>query len=144
MWFDSESANLALSLHFQVGPILFVVAINDIMYFLKHSLLLINADDMKLYRIIHDGKDCTLLHEDLNAFASWCSNNSLILNTKKIQKVSFSTKKSVIIFDYSINNTGIENLNSLKDLRIIFDSVLTFNNHIHFICQKLSSMLGFI
>ena len=57
---------------------------------------------------------------------------------------SFSRKKSVISFDYSINNTGIDNLNSITDPRVIFDAVLTFNNHIHFICQKASSMLGFI
>jgi hypothetical protein len=127
-----------------LGPLLFVLAINDIAYFLKHSHLLIYADDMKLYRIIHEEKDCTLLQEDLNSFASWCSNNSLILNANKCQKVSFSRKKSVISFDYSINNIYIDNLNSIKDLGVIFDSVFTFNDHIHFICQKASSMLGFI
>ena len=88
---------------------------------------------MKLYRIIHEEKDYTLLQEDLNSFASWCSNNSLILNANKCQKVSFSRRKSVISFDYSINNTGIDNLNFIKDLGVIFDSDLTFNNHIHFI-----------
>ena len=35
-------------------------------------------------------------------------------------------------------------MNSIKDLGAIFDSVLTFNYHIHFILQKASSMLGFI
>ena len=74
-------------------------AINDIAYFLKHSHLLIYANDMKLYRIIHEEKDSTLLQEDLNSFASWCSNNSLILNANKCQKVSFSRKKT---FPYRI------------------------------------------
>ena len=58
-----------------------------------------------------------------------------------MSKGSFSRKKSVISFDYSINNTGIDNLNSIKNLGDIFDS---FNNQIHCICQKASSMLGFI
>ena len=78
-----------------LGPLLFVLAINDIAYFLKHSNLLIYADDMKLYWIIHEKKYCTLLQEDLNSFASWCSNNSLILNANKCQKVSFSWRNQL-------------------------------------------------
>ena len=69
----------------------------------------------------------------------WCSNNSLILNANKCQKVSFSRKKSVISFDYSINNTYIDNLNSIKDFGVIFYSVFTFNDHIHFIYQKANN-----
>ena len=55
-----------------LGPLLFVLAINGIAYFLKRSHLLIYADDMKLFRRIHEEKDCTLLQEV-----------SLILNAKK-------------------------------------------------------------
>ena len=33
-------------------------------------------------------------------------------------------------------------MNSIQNLGVIFDSVLTFNKQIQFICQKASSMLG--
>ena len=54
-----------------LGPLLFLLFINDIPSHTKHSNIRLFADDCMLYRKIDDNKDCDLLQEDLNGLLDW-------------------------------------------------------------------------
>ena len=49
-----------------LGPLLFILYINDVSSVISHSKILIYADDAKLFRNIVNVRDCSLLQVDLN------------------------------------------------------------------------------
>ena len=66
-----------------VGPVLFNLFINDICDFIKHSNILLYADDVKLFTTIHSLTDIDLLQEDIDNIVYWSELNKLYLNINK-------------------------------------------------------------
>ena len=54
-----------------LGPLLFIIYINDITLTIQHSQLLKFADDTKCFRYITDYPDQTGLQDDIDALTSW-------------------------------------------------------------------------
>lgn len=127
-----------------LGPLLFVIFINDIHCIFKHSHFLLYADDTKIYRAVKNVNDCLLLQDDLNRFSKYCIENRLDLNVAKCHTMSFTRKPNPILFNYTLNSTSIANSHSTRDLGIYQDPKLLFDNHINKIVQKASRSLGFI
>ena len=127
-----------------LGPLLFIIFINDLPEVIKNSQALLFADDLKVFRVIDSQNDCILLQHDIDAIATWCLNNNLQLNIKKCVSFSFYRSQSYIEFNYSINSVALDRVMSVKDLGILFDRKLSFNDHINMIVSKANSMLGFI
>ena len=55
-----------------LGPILFLIFINDLPDDIKSSVCLF-ADDCVLYRNIHSLQDCLILQEDLDSLGLWAA-----------------------------------------------------------------------
>ena len=71
-----------------LGPMLFILYINDISKSLKCNHLLF-ADDMKLYQNISAIQDAHTLQRDSNLVASWCKNNKMTLNLDKCAVMTY-------------------------------------------------------
>ena len=127
-----------------LGPLLFLILINDIPTVLQNSSPLLYADDLKFYRVIHSLQDCTKLQDDLENVRKWCEDNKLSLNLKKCQSMSFTRKTKYVKHDYTVSGTTLTNTNFVKDLGIIFDSGLTFGRHIDTITNESHRNLGLI
>ena len=56
-----------------LGPVLFILFINDLPTILKHSECKIFADDVKIYRSVESLNDSKFLQSDPIAFYRWCS-----------------------------------------------------------------------
>ena len=54
-----------------LGPILFLIYINDFPDYLKHSTLRLFADDSTIYRNIKNKDDSQKLQEDLDSASQW-------------------------------------------------------------------------
>ena len=54
-----------------VGPLLFLMYINDLPACVKHSKVALFADDTKLYNQIHNRSDCENLQNDFNELIEW-------------------------------------------------------------------------
>jgi hypothetical protein len=82
-----------------LGPLLFICFINDLPSALTCGSLLY-ADDNKMYSTINNLADALTLQENLNRLSSWCILNKLALNVSKCKVVSYSYKKSPLLFNY--------------------------------------------
>ena len=88
--------------------------------------------------------DCLELQKDLETIANGCNANGLELNTLKCKVVSYSRKKSEILYNYIISGKIIERTDTVKDLGVQFDKRLTFSDHLDTIIQTSFKILGFI
>lgn len=127
-----------------LGPLLFLLFINDIGSIITHSSYLLFADDLKLYRIIKNLADCVLLQIDVNSVANWAKNNCLSFSAPKCNVVSFTRAKQTIIFEYSINDNIFHRFSQIKDLGVTFDSKMTFHQHTNDLCNRAYKLLGFV
>ena len=76
-----------------LGPLLFLIYVNDIQNLFKHSKHFLYADDTVIYLSGTDINDVVhKLQADLLSFSKWCNGNKLTVNTKKLNIVIYGTK----------------------------------------------------
>ena len=126
-----------------LGPLMFVVFINDIATNLNVESLLY-ADDLKIYSVIENEQDCENLQNNLNMVNDWCLSNNLPLNISKCNSFSFSKMHNRINYNYHISGQLLQRPDTVKDLGVIFDRCLSFKDHINFTIASALKSLGFI
>lgn len=87
-----------------LGPILFLLFINDVVECYRTCMCLLYADDLKVVVRITYFSDFILVQEDSERFFNWCITNKLALNLDKCKVMSFSWKGHLMIGSYSFNN----------------------------------------
>lgn len=127
-----------------LGPLLFVLFINDVFKYVKYSKFLLYADDLKLYKTIHNNCDSNQLQYDINSISEYCHINQLKLNKSKCYYIHFSRKIIPIITKYKIENLNIERKKEVKDLGIIFNQYFSFGSHITQLVNECQRKLGLI
>ena len=105
-----------------LGPLLFLIHINDLPDKLSLSKVLLFADDTKCFLPISSRADCLSLQHDLSLLANWSSSWKLTFNENKCSVVHFIRGQSSAILSYSVNNTIISTAGSQKDLGVIIMS----------------------
>ena len=129
---------------FHLGPLLFLIFINDLPNFIKFCKLLLFADDTKIFLEISTSDDLTLLQDDLNSFSNWCEANYMSLNISKCKVVRYSNRRNVINAVYSLQGIQLETSSEIRDLGVVFQSNCKFTTHIRNIGKKALRTLGFI
>ena len=127
-----------------LGPLLFLIYINDISSYVKSSTIRLFADDCLLYKNITSINDSESLQSDLKSLKKWSDHWLLRFNTDKCNIISFTNKKSPILFNYTLDSSPLSRVSKIKYLGIIFDSKLTFSDHIHSICSRAKSFIYFL
>lgn len=126
-----------------LGPLLFILFINDLTTQIKCGSLLF-ADDLKLYATVSNVNDCLELQLNINLVEIWCNQNKLFMNVSKCKVCSYTRKSNPIYYHYSFNASLLTRCSSTRDLGIYFDSKLTFNEHIILTTTSALKTLGFI
>lgn len=126
-----------------LGPLLFLIFINDLPNAIKYCNILMYADDVKIFSRIANNQDSTFLQADLNNFCNWCDLNLMELNLNKCKLMTF-TRYSPFVTKYYINGTELSAVESMLDLGIYFDKKLNFNTHVIFAANKAKGVLCFI
>ena len=128
-----------------LGPILFSVYMNDLPNAIKNCSIESYFDDAKLFLsfgIKERETALSQLTQDLNRVASWCCTNRLLINPQKTKLMLFGTRQLTgRVSDIAIPFLGktLSPSNSCKDLGIVFDKHLSFNDHTDYLT---SSLLG--
>lgn len=126
-----------------LGPLLFVIFINDLVENLSCPCLLY-ADDLKIFAAIKESSDTMALQSDLYVLSNWCNKNYMQLNVDKCFVITFTRKSIVITYDYTLEGIILARKNLAKDLGVFFDSQLSFRDHYDYIIRRCSQLLGFI
>lgn len=106
--------------------------------------MLFFADDLNMYRIIKSDHDYDLLQNELNLLSNWCKLYNLSLNDNKCKYMPYTRFRTFIASVYNINGVQLEQVQVVKNLGVIFEEKLTFNDHVTYIENKVMKLVGFI
>ena len=129
---------------YSLNPLLFSLYINDTTSDTESEIRLF-ADDCVCYREIKDEEDTVKLQRDIDRLGCWARKwgmrfqpvkcNMMQLTSKRIKKINAS---------YTFKRTDLENVESIKYLRVKITSDLSWNTHVSNVCTKANRTLGFL
>ena len=99
-----------------LGPLFFILYVNDVSSVVKHSSIKMFADDLTLYRDVASVDDCCLLQQDLSQVYEWTVRWLLRLHPGKCEAITLTNKRSPITFSYSI---GLHSVSWVKQVKYL-------------------------
>ena len=123
-----------------LGPVLFLLYINDMANISNKLFFLLFADDTNIFISGQNIDEMVeTLNQELKKVTQWLAINKLTLNIFKTQYMIFSLSKEVNpINDVIINHEKIKKVSSTKFLGILLDNNLSWSQHIYNIKKKVS------
>ena len=127
-----------------MGPLLFILFINDIVDEISSSIYLF-ADDTKLFRVIGHDDDRHMLHSDIDKLVAWSNTWLLSFHPDKckVLHVGNGQRHEYVIHDVN-NRHVLDQVECEKDIGVIFDSNLQFDIHINEKVNKANGIFSMI
>ena len=128
-----------------LGPLLFIIYINDIPNINKLAKFILYADDANI--IItgsHISEIATSFNELSQNLVQWVSANELALNIRKTNYMLFTRARNLNLDSFApkIANIPIERKRVARFLGVLVDDRLTWSNQISAIKTKMSRFIG--
>ena len=126
-----------------LGPLLFIIFINNMCNVIKYGDISMYADDTTLSVKGDNAVDISRkLKLDLEALVIWLRNNKLFLNTDKtkIMLVGTGAKLNHVqcdSFSVKIDECELENVVKYKCLGVLVDNELNWHKHVNNVIQKV-------
>ena len=137
-----------------LGPLLFLIFVNDMNTCIKHSFISSFADDTRIKKAIASCGDVLELQEDLNSVVKWTAENNMMLHEKKFEYVNHSTGESKLLkelpftselYQYTTpSGTLISPVTSVRDLGVKIKPDLSWSPHIDDIVDSANKMSSWI
>jgi len=120
-----------------IGPILFILFINDIMFSLPPSARSkLFADDLKSFIALSGDHCITNFSLLLDAITKWSLNWQLPLSVNKCGWMLISNRIRNRDLSFNLAGHALSELNEVKDLGVMYTSQLSFSPHISCIVSK--------
>ena len=116
-----------------IGPLLFVLFINDLPELTKSDTFLF-ANDIKIFRTITDKNDQGILQDDLNTLEQWSNKWLLKFHPSKCKHMTIGNNNiGEIKYSMTLNNSThpLDTIKKQNDLGVIIDTKLSFDDHIN-------------
>ena len=130
-----------------LGPLLFLVYINDLAFVSPNLFAILFADDSNFFCTDKD-LDALIktVNSELKIIVSWLRANKMSLNVEKTHYMIFKPRGKLVVRDQDIVIDGniIEEVDRTKFLGVHIDNALTWKYHIDHICSKVSKNTGII
>ena len=135
-----------------LGPLLFLLYINDLPKAIKNANVYMYADDTSLsYQNYSIHQLNRTLNQDLKALDKWLRGNKLSLNVAKTQSMVISTKQKLAALksrteqlNLHIHDNDLDGVQSIKYLGVHIDNTLDWKKHTQEVSKKISRSLGLI
>ena len=126
-----------------VGPLLFILYINDFPSLLKELLPFLFADDTKCIHTAKTAEDFNIIQEDLNIASNWSVLHNLSFNCSRCAVLHFWCNNNSTA-QYFLNNNNIESTELIKDLGIMISTDLSWSAHCNMVVSRAYKQLGLI
>ena len=130
-----------------LGPLMFLLFINDLPLYTEPINTDLYADDTTLFDIGISGLPIeSNLQIALNSLSKWCKENGMVINTgkTKLMLITIHQKRAAMNTDILFLNLNNQNLNTIKNdkiLGVVVDNNLSWSSHIDNICKKIKTNL---
>ena len=117
-----------------LGPLFFILYVNDVKNAVKSADIQLYADDTVIYVSGKNTVDAiSKVQPELDKFSKWCTENKLSLNVSKTKLMTFGTRHKVKMAEnamVNMNNSRLQIVPTYKYLGFVLDSTLTFNSQV--------------
>ena len=154
-----------------LGPLLFLLYINDISEVPLNSTIVLYADDMLLYRTVDTPEHMDMLQADVDRVSDWISSHHLTLNVAKTKFMRLTRQRALSqltpptihgvpleqVSEYTLNNAETENppvillngdpvekVSEFKYLGVIISDDLCWSKQVAAVVTRSRKILGVI
>ncbi len=127
-----------------LGPILFLIFINDLPEYVHHSTVRLFADDAILQKEIHSNQDAILLQEDIDAVQRWEQDWQMQFNPSKCEVLTIPAAKHTITHGYRLHDHDLERVSDAKYLGVTISNDLKWSKHINTTTNSANRILGML
>ena len=126
-----------------LGPILFIIYINDIDFLCAHiSVLKKFADDTKLAQKMLNESDKNILQNCLNKLCDWAETWGMMFNVDKCKVMHIGNRNPC--YTYTMNNQTLSEIDEEKDIGVTMHANLKPSVHCNQSAQKANGILSLI
>ena len=129
-----------------LGPLLFLIFINDMESCVKHSTFRFFVDDTRILKHIHISLDVDLLQQDLNSVIKWAGENNMTLHEDKFEYIVHRHSPNSMIlqlplisefFVYTVSSgRQLRPVSEFKDLGVTVSSTLSWSPQVNKMATK--------
>ena len=137
-----------------LGPLLFILFINDMEHCIKHSSIRFFADDTRIQKRISCESDVVELQDDLDSVIKWSIENNMALHEDKFELlVHMFAPKSIMyefpfiseVLQYNTSNGNIlEASESVKDLGVLVSPALSWSPQINRVASRARAVASWV
>ena len=124
-----------------IGPVLFLIYINDLPACCPRLSTTLFADDTTISYSHKNSNDLiSIVNYELNLVKEWINANRLTLNVGKTECILFSNRNLEPIHNHvTLDNTSLSFSSKCKFLGVILDTKLNYSNHIDQVLGRLTN-----
>jgi hypothetical protein len=131
-----------------LGPLLFLLYINDIANSSEILKFILYADDTNIFYCCEDIQELSaIVNRELISVVQWFKSNRLSVNLKKTNFIIFGNRKKINKiknFEILLDNMKISRTETAKFLGTVIDENLSWKQHINYIKNKIAKSIGII
>ena len=144
---DFETVTCGIPQGSILGPLLFLLFINDLPLYVDNVSADLYADDTTFYDI---QASIELIEKNLqlslNQLHIWCKNNGMVLNSEKTKVMLITTcqkrqRLPSTALKLKYNDESLKTISNDKILGVFVDNNLIWSDHVKHICKKISTYI---
>ena len=125
-----------------LGPLFFLIFINDLPFFLSEIFSTLFADDTTLlFSGPNLDKTISLLRVGLKQLNEWCKHNRLYINWSKTYLMIITNKRVNMPKSIDFDDISIEVVDHFKLLGVTIDNKLQFNKFVSLQCSQINKKM---
>ena len=125
-----------------LGPVLFLLYVNDLPKTVNTSKVAYFADDTKILKQVDNLQDTAGLQNDIISLNGWATDNGLTFNQMKCKCQRITRKKTPVEYPYALNGSVLAAANQEKDLGVWVSNELCWKKQVVEQTSKANKLLG--